>query len=129
VAGTCTAALCQPKPWTCGAARWNREWVYVVTVPLLGGDPCSPAEASRIADLLRAVAVPRDGLEHVYVQATRGGAGVVLFLLAASGRGAEAAARSLYDRARAGGLAGYRLGRCRVDPLPPMSGSVFPHEV
>jgi hypothetical protein len=103
--------------------------VYAVTVPLLSGAPCSPAEGRRIADLLRAAAVPRDGLEHVYVQPAPAGAGVVLFLISTSGGAAEATARSLCERARAGGLAGYRLGHCRVDLRPPMSGKAFPHEV
>lgn len=103
--------------------------MYVVTVPLLSAEACSPDEGGRIADLLRAAAAPRDGLEHVYVQPTANGAGAVLFLISASAPAAEATARSLYARARAGGLTGYRLGRCHVDPRPPMSGTAFPHEV
>lgn len=102
--------------------------MYVVTVPLLRDAECSPAEATRIADLLRAVAEPRDGLEHVYAQAATAGAGVVLFLIAEDERAAEATARSLYRRARGAGLDGYRLGRCHVDLRPPMGGRAFPHE-
>jgi hypothetical protein len=65
----------------------------------------------------------------VYVQPTRSGAGVVLFLIAPGQRAAEATARSLYDRAReAGPLIGYRLVRCRAEPLPRLPGSPFPIE-
>jgi hypothetical protein len=123
------ASACQQLPWTYRGARWNREQVYVVTVPLLRGTPCSPDEARGIAACLLAAADPADGLEHVYAQAAPAGAGVVLFLLAPDERAAEITARSLYGRARVAGLTGYRLGRCRADPRPPMSGTAFPHEV
>jgi hypothetical protein len=102
--------------------------VYVVTVPLLRGIPCSPDEARGIAARLLAAADPGDGLEHVYAQATQAGAGVVLFVLAADEDAAERTARRLYERAKAAGMTGFRRGRCRVDLRPPMSGSVFPHE-
>ncbi len=96
-----------------------------MTVQLLRGDACPPSEARRVANLLRAVAEPRDGLEHIYAQPSDTGAGLVLFLLADSRDSAVETTRALYRRASRAGLTGYRLGPCHADPRSPLIRGPF----
>ncbi|HZN73490.1 MAG TPA: hypothetical protein VFC00_17610 [Micromonosporaceae bacterium] len=71
--------------------------MHLVTVTLRheAGEP--PAEAGRIAAVLRAVARPEHGLEHAYVQPAAFGAVAVLFLVAPTLDAAQRSAAELVD--------------------------------
>jgi hypothetical protein len=102
--------------------------VYAVTVRMCCAASGGAISVDETRRLVREAAGSGDGLQHIYVQATRCGADVVVFLLADGLAAAERTAAGLIERARQAGLVGCEPTTCEVELIVPFAEAALPRD-
>lgn len=122
----CYAWSCHAGGLAVAAEYRDRFTVYVVTAhyqAIFGA--VTPAQTTGIAGLIQAAALPRDRLEHLYVEESSHDIYIVLFVVAPDLDSAERNAAVLCERALAGVLGDYLIIDCAVRLNAPLADVLF----
>lgn len=100
--------------------------MYAVTVHLqIKSGVVTPAESAEIGRRIQAAALPRERLEHLYIQHSSQEVFIVLFFVAPDLDTAEQTAADLVERARIGGSGGYLVADCAVRLNAPLADAAL----